>query len=99
MRPAPLVADGVVVQGIAGGSGLRDESMPAHTCQLGRARVTVSAQPLDRDFRRIVAAEERRVDHNPAYHAGAAEPDDSVVIADLATPPGLPAVVDLALVA
>ena len=39
--------------------------------QLGRRRVAVRADRLDRDLRRVVAAEVRGVDHDPVHHARA----------------------------
>src|SRR5215470_19903579 len=73
--------------------------MPGQQGKLGRVRVTVRARALDRDLRGVVAAKERGVHHDPAYHAWASEPHDRVVVPGVTAAPGLPAVVDLALVA
>src|SRR5215472_16061218 len=73
--------------------------MPAQGGKLGWGQVAVGAGGLGRDLRRIVAAEERGVDDYAVHYALAAEPDDRPVVPGLTAAPGLPAVVNLALVA
>ena len=99
VRPAMPVSDGVTVGRVAPCAGPGDQRLPRHPGQLSRRRIAVRAGRLDRDLRRVVPAEVRGVHHDPVHHPRGAEPHDRVVMPGLAAAPGLPAVVDLALVA
>ena len=76
----------------------RHQRKPFGRGQLGRVRVTLDPAAFHRDLGRVVAGEERRVHHDAGNDSGQAEPDDGPVVPGRAPPPGLPAVVDLALV-
>lgn len=97
VRVAALVGHLEEVLGVALDLASGNDLRPGGGLQLGDRGIALDRDGLDGGVGRVVAPEPGGVDHDAADHAGQAEPDQSPVVAGFAPPPGLPAVVDLAL--